>query len=90
MSTWKRFNETFLPDKKEFYSSLNMQDITDADHKHSKIIWKDFRIKNVGEYHDLYIQTIPNNLQMHLKVFATSVMKNMSLIRLIFLALGPA
>ena len=55
MSTWKRLNET-LPDKREFYSSLNMWDITDADHKHAKRIWKDFRIKNVGEHHDLYIQ----------------------------------
>ena len=26
MNSWQRFNETFLPDKKEFYSSLTMQD----------------------------------------------------------------
>ena len=31
MNNWNRFNETSLPDKKEFYSSLNMEDITNAD-----------------------------------------------------------
>ena len=31
MNNLKRFNETSLPDKKEFYSSLNIEDITNAD-----------------------------------------------------------
>ena len=34
--SWKRFDETSLPDKKVFYSSLNMEDITGVDHKHPK------------------------------------------------------
>ena len=33
-----------------------MEDITDAHYKHAKRVWKDFKIKNLGEYHDLYIQ----------------------------------
>ena len=28
---WKKFNETSLPEKEEFYSNLKMEDITDAD-----------------------------------------------------------
>ena len=31
MDSWKRFNETSLPDKKAFYSKLNLEDITDKD-----------------------------------------------------------
>ena len=31
MDSWERFNETSLPDKKAFYSNLNMEDITDVD-----------------------------------------------------------
>ena len=31
MDSWKRFDETLLPDKKDFYSSLNIEDIADAD-----------------------------------------------------------
>ena len=30
MDDWKKFNET-LPEKEDFYSHLNMEDITSAD-----------------------------------------------------------
>ena len=33
-----------------------MEDITDADYEHAKRVCKDFEIKNLGEYHDLYVQ----------------------------------
>ena len=42
MDSWKRFNEASLPDKKEFYGSLNMKDITYADYKYAKKVWKNF------------------------------------------------
>ena len=45
MNILKRFNETQLPDKKEFYSSLNMEYITDAGYKHAKGVLKDFQIE---------------------------------------------
>ena len=46
MDDWKKFNETTLPEKKDFYSNLNMENITDADYAHVKRISKDFEIKN--------------------------------------------
>ena len=39
---WEKFNETSLPEKKYFYSPLNMEDITDADYAHSERVCKDF------------------------------------------------
>ena len=36
MDEWEKFNETSLPEKEEFYSNLNMEDITDADYMHAK------------------------------------------------------
>ena len=36
MDSWERFNETSLPDKKAFYSELNLEDITDKDYTHSQ------------------------------------------------------
>ena len=42
---------------KDFYSHLNMEDIIEADFVHAKILCKDFEIKNLGEYYDLYIQS---------------------------------
>ena len=57
MDDWEKFNETSLPEKEDFYSHLNMEDITDANYVHAKEVCKDFEIKNLGEYHDLYVQS---------------------------------
>ena len=53
----EKFNETSLPEKEEFYSHLNMEDITDAYYVHAKRVCKDFEIKQLGEYHDLFVQS---------------------------------
>ena len=42
--------------KNVFYNHLNMENITDEVHAHTKRVCKDFEIKNLGEYHDLYVQ----------------------------------
>ena len=42
---------------KEFYSSLRMEDITDADHKHATNSLEDSGMQDLGEYHDLYVQS---------------------------------
>ena len=57
MSGWKKFNDTTLPYKEEFYSSLNLEDFTDVDHMHAKRFCKVFEIKYLGEYHDLYLKS---------------------------------
>ena len=33
-----------------------MKDITDKDYAHAQKVWEVFKIKNRGEYHDLYVQ----------------------------------
>ena len=43
----KKFKETSLPEKKDFYNHLNMEDITSAKYTHTKIVCKDFKIKNL-------------------------------------------
>ena len=57
MDSWERFDETSLPDKEAFYSELNLEDITDKDYEHAQKVWEVFGIKNLGEYHDLYVQS---------------------------------
>ena len=57
MDSWERFDETSLPNKKAFYSELNLEDITDKDYEHAQKVWEVFEIKNLGEYHDLYVQS---------------------------------
>ena len=54
---WEKYNETKLPNKEKFYSSLNDTDITDEDYKRALEIWDKFNCKNLGEYSDLYLKT---------------------------------
>ena len=57
MDDWEKFNGTSLPEKEDFYSHLNMEDITDADYAHVKRVCKNFEIKILGEYYELYVQS---------------------------------
>ena len=57
MDNWERFDETSLPDEESFYSSLNMENIDDIDYKHGNNVFKKFKLKTLGEYHDLYVQS---------------------------------
>ncbi|XP_068695967.1 uncharacterized protein [Montipora foliosa] len=56
MDSFDKFNEK-LPPKEEFYSILNDEDITDDQYKHAKNVWNTFNLKNMGEYHDLYLKS---------------------------------
>ena len=74
MDSWERFDETSLPDKEAFYSKLNLEDITDKDYENAQKVWEAFGIKDLGEYHDLYVQ----------RDILLLVLKYMRLILLIF------
>ena len=57
MDDWSRFDEEQVPDKNDFYSSLNMEGISGIDYRHAEKVFNKFNIKNLGEYHDLYVQS---------------------------------
>ena len=57
MNSFDKFNDEHLPSKEQFYSRLTEEDITNGDYNKAKQIWKHFDIKNMGEYHDLYLKT---------------------------------
>ena len=57
MTSWDRFDETKLPPIEAFYSSLNMSGVSESDYQHARRVWTEFNIKNLGEYHDLYLKT---------------------------------
>ena len=89
MDDWEKFDETSLPEKEDFYSHLNMEDITDADYVHAKRVCKEFEIKNLGEYHDLYVQSdtlmladvFENFRNMCLKIYKLDPAKFLSALR---------
>ena len=53
MDSWERFDEQLLSNKEAFYSSVNMEEITDVDYRHAKRVYKEFNKNNLGDYHDL-------------------------------------
>ena len=57
MDCWERFDEILLPNKEDFYNSLNMEDITGANYRHAKRVFKEFKMNNFGEHHNLYPQS---------------------------------
>ena len=57
MDSWERFDETLLPDKEALYRDLNIENITDVDHRHAKRVFNHFNNENLGDYHDLYVQS---------------------------------
>ena len=57
MDSWEKFNETSLPSKEDFYSNLNKEDVVDIDYRHGSNVFKGFKLENLGDYHDLYVQS---------------------------------
>ena len=57
MDDWNRFKETTLPPKEAFYSKLSMSGVSDQDYEHTCTVWREFCLKDLGEYHDLYLKT---------------------------------
>ena len=57
MDTWERFSEISLPSKEDFYSNLNMENISDIDYRHANDVSKVFKLENLGDYHNLHVQS---------------------------------
>ena len=57
MSSWDKFEESQLPPIESFYSNLNMTNVSKDDYQHAQSVWSEFKIINLGDYHDLYLQT---------------------------------
>ena len=56
MNDWEKSNKETLPEKNEFYNNLNLRYILEEDYNYEKRIYRDFDIKNLGEYHALFLR----------------------------------
>ena len=68
MNAFDKFNDEQLPSKEQFYSRLTEEGMTNDDYTKAKQIWKHFDIKNMGEYHDLYLKQMFYYWLMFLKI----------------------
>ena len=55
MDGWKKIHEILLPKKEDFYSHLSMENVTVADYTQAKRVCENLKIRNLGDYPDLYI-----------------------------------
>ena len=56
MDSFDKFNSQ-LPSKEDFYSVLNDKHISKEDYEHVQNVWNTFNLKNMGQYHDLYLKS---------------------------------
>ena len=78
MDSWDKFKGE-LPSIDTFYSKLNMSGISKEDYQHAKNIWDKFKPKNMGDYHDLYLETDVILLANVFKSFGKVCIKNYGL-----------
>ncbi|XP_071650745.1 uncharacterized protein [Temnothorax longispinosus] len=52
-----KLRETELPPREVFYSSLTDETASESDYEHATRVWRRFRVRNLGEYSDLYLKT---------------------------------
>ena len=78
MDGWDEFNETSIPNKESFYSNLTMENITETDYIHANNVFKTFKLNNLGDYHDLYVQSDTLLLADFLKILEKLVLKRMN------------
>jgi len=54
--SWSKLEDTHLPKKADFYSTLTEEHICDSEYEHAIAVWNYFKCKNLGEYSDLYLK----------------------------------
>ena len=84
MDSWERFDETSLPDKKAFYSELYLEDITDKGYAHAQKVFEELKLKNLGDYHDLHVQSDTLFFADYLKALETGALEYMNSVLLFF------
>lgn len=75
MDSWDKFNDTQLPKIQHFFNSLEQENITKEDYEHAKKVWNHFKMKTMGDYHDLYLKTDVLLLADVFECFRTTCMK---------------
>ena len=79
MDDQNKFNETEIPSIEDHYSNLNLKHSSKEGHKHAHKVKNTFNIKNIEEYHDLYVQSDTAQLAATFEQFRTLCLKEYKL-----------
>ena len=56
MKSLKKFSKDKIPDTSKFYSSLKDECVGEKDYLDAVNAWNVFKMKTMGDYHDLYLR----------------------------------
>ena len=79
ISSWDRCEESQLPSIEAFYSKLNMSKIGEDDYQNAQRVWEEFGIRNLEDYHVLYLRTDVVLLANVYEAFRDTCLKHYSL-----------
>lgn len=57
MDSADRFQEKELPSIQAFHSNIKGENISESDYAHATEVFNTFKLKDLGEYHVLYLKT---------------------------------
>ena len=57
MDSFEKFNETELPPREKFYSTIKKEHISHNDYEHAQLVFKRFEMTSLADFHDLYLKT---------------------------------
>ena len=79
MDDWPRFEETTLPKKDDYFNILTDSDISDDEYDQAQKVFEILKCRNLGELHDLYVETDVRLLSDVFEQFRDAALKNYGL-----------
>ena len=76
MDSFDKFKEEKLPSKESFYNDLCKQHISQEDYDFIHELWNTFKLKNLGQLHDLYMEVDTLQLADVFETFRDRSLKN--------------
>ena len=57
MDQFAKFDHPSLPTRDKFFNILKGEEISEKDYEHAQQVWTTFKMKSMGDYHDLYLKS---------------------------------
>ena len=76
IESWEKVEENHLPPIEAFYRNLNLSGISECNYDHAQRVRRTFGMKNLGDYHDLYLKTGALLLSNMFETFRTTCLEH--------------
>ena len=86
ITSLEKLSETALPKKDAFFNTLSQEHITDEEYARAQEIWKTFKCKTLGDYHDIYLMSDTCLLADVFENFRSESMQNYGLDPVFFIS----